>query len=163
MLRENRLIFQEPDPVHPKLIELTDKLKEELNKLKSSFIELYDAKMKGLQSNEFFVKLVQEQKHTILARHQLLTKPEIKSLDAHELLLQLQKASLYNWETKIAALPGQFQSALEDAIKLAEPKAQTYSLPRGTISSAADIDEYVTNLKKDLEDLLKNTNSIILN
>jgi len=45
-----------------------------------------------------------------------LAKPEIKSLDAHGLLMQLQKASLYTWDTKIAALPGQFQSALEDAI-----------------------------------------------
>ena len=161
-IRENRLIFQEPDPIQPKLIELTDKLKQELNKLKGSFIDLYDIKMKELESKEFFKKLGQEQKHIILGQHQLLTKPEIKSLDAHELLLQLQKASLYTWDTKIAALPSQFQSALEDAIKLAEPKAQTLILPRTTIKNQVQIDLYIADIKKQLEDLLKTASSIII-
>ena len=76
--------------------------------------------------------------------------------------MQLQKESLYTWDTKIAALPGQFQSALEDAIKLSAPQAQTFSLPRTTISSQADIDAYVADIKKQLEDLLKNASSIII-
>ncbi len=161
-IRENRLVLQEPDPVYPKLISLTDKLKEALNGLKASYIGSYDARMKDLQSNEYFGKLTPEQKHSILAKHQLLVKPEIKTLDAHELLMQLQKASLYTWETKIAALPGQFQSALEEAIKLAAPQAQTYSLPRKTIATQADIDNYVAELKEELETLLKDSSSIIL-
>jgi hypothetical protein len=161
-IRENRLVLQEPDPVYPKLISLTDKLKEALNGLKTSYIGSYDVRMKDLQSNEYFTKLTPEQKHSILAKHQLLVKPEIKTLDAHELLMQLQKASLYTWETKIAALPGQFQSALEEAIKLAAPQAQTYSLPRKTITTQADIDRYVAELKEELETLLKDSSSIIL-
>jgi len=161
-IRENRLLLMEPKPIHPKLIELTDRLKEALNKLKERYISLYDAMMATLQANEYFNKLAQEQKRSILAKHQLLAKPEIKTLDAHGLLMQLQKASLYTWDTKIAALPGQFQSALEDAIKLSAPQAQTFSLPRTTISSQADIDAYVANIKKQLEVLLKNASSIIL-
>jgi hypothetical protein len=161
-IREARLVLQEPDPVYPKLISLTDRLKEALNELKTSYIGSYDTRMKALQSNEYFSKLTPEQKHSILAKHQLLVKPEIKTLDAHELLMQLQKASLYTWETKIAALSGQFQSALDEAIKLAAPQAQTYSLPRKTITIQADIDNYVAELKEELETLLKDSSSIIL-
>jgi len=161
-IRENRLLLQEPDPVQPKMIDLTDKLKAALNKLKESFIGLYDIKMAALQGNEYFNKLTPDQKHSILAKHQLLAKPEIKTLDAYELLMQLQKASLYIWDTKIAALPGQFQSALEDAIKLSAPQAQTFSLPRTTINSQADIDNYVASLKTELEALLQKSSSIIL-
>lgn len=161
-IRENRLVLQEPDPVYPKLISLTDKLKEALNGLKANYISLYEGRMKELQSNDYFNKLTPEQKHSILAKNQLLVKPEIKSLDAHELLMQLQKASLYTWETKIAALPGQFQSALEEAIKLAAPQAQTYSLPKTTITCQADIDNYVAGIKQELQDLLKKASSIIL-
>lgn len=161
-IRENRLLLMEPDPIQPKLIELTERLKDALNKLKERYISLYDAMMATLQANEYFNKLPQEQKHSILAKHQLLAKPEIKTLDSHGLLMQLQKASLYTWDTKIAALPGQFQSALEDAIKLSAPQAQTFSLPRTTISSQADIDGYVADIKKQLEELLKIANSIIL-
>ena len=161
-IRENRLLLQEPDPIQPKLVELTETLKNALNKLKEGYINLYDAKMKGLQENEYFNKLTPELKHTILYKHQLLAKPEIKPLDAATLLNQLQKASLYAWDTKIAALPGQFQSALEEAIAISAPKAKTYSLPRITINNQADIDAYVAKVKTELEALLKESSSIIL-
>jgi len=161
-IRENRLLLQEPDPIQPKLIALSERLKEALNKLKESYIGLYDTKMAELQANIYFGKLTPEQKHSILFKHQLLAKPEIKPLDANALLNQLQKANLYAWDTKIAALPGQFQSALEDAIQLSAPQAKTFSLPRKTITNQADIETYITELKTELENLLKESSSIIL-
>lgn len=123
---------------------------------------MYDLRMKELQENIYFNKLTPEQKHSILFKHQILAKPEIKPLDATALLNQLQKAGLYAWDTKIAALPGQFQSALDEAIVISAPKAKTYSLPRTTINSQADIDTYITELKTELEELLKDSSSIIL-
>jgi hypothetical protein len=83
-------------------------------------------------------------------------------MDAQALQYQLQKLSFVNWKTKIAALSGQFQSALEEAILLSAPQAISFSLPRGTISNQADIDTYIAKVKKELEDLLKQSSSIIL-
>ena len=161
-IKENRLLLQEPDLIQPILTAITDKLLSILNKRKEQYNALYDFQMTDLQANEYFKKCTPEEKHPILAKHQLLLKPEIKGLDAHALLNQLQKASLYTWDTKIAALPGQFQSALEDAILLSAPKAKTFSLPRKTISSQAEIDSYVAELKTALETLLEASSSIIL-
>jgi hypothetical protein len=161
-IRDNRLLLQEPDPIQPKLTDLTEKLKAALNKLKLSYISLYDLKMAELQVNMYFGKLTPDQKHSILFKHQLLAKPEIKSLDSNALLNQLQKASLYSWNTKIAALPGQFQSALDEAIAITAPKATTFSLPRTTINNQADIEVYIAELKTELENLLKDSTSIIL-
>jgi hypothetical protein len=161
-IRDNRLLLQEPDPIQPILNAITEKLVGILNNRKQQYNTLYDQKMFDLQANEYFKKLIPDQKHSILAKHQLLIKPEIKVLDAHALLNQLQKASLYTWDTKIAALSGQFQSALEDAILLSAPQAKTYSLPRKTINNQADIDAYVSDLKSNLEVLLKESSSIIL-
>lgn len=161
-IRENRLLLQEPDPIQPKLLELTERLKSALNELKEKYIGLYDAKMKDLLNNQYFKQLSQPQQNTILANHQLLAKPEIKALDARALLQQLQRESLTNWQTKIAALAGQFQSAIDEAIELAAPQAQTFSMPRTTIASQSDIDSYIATLKNQLEDLLKNASSIIL-
>ncbi len=115
-IKDNRLLLQEPDLIQPILMAITDKLLAILNKRKEQFNALYDLRMADLQANEYFKKLTPEQKQGILAKHQLLVKPEVKVLDAHALINQLQKASLYTWDTKIAALPGQFQSALEDAV-----------------------------------------------
>jgi hypothetical protein len=161
-IKDNRLLLQEPDLIQPILTAITDKLLTILNKRKEQYNTLYDLRMADLQANEYFKKLTPEQKHGILAKHQLLVKPEIKQVDAHALLNQLQKASLYTWDTKIAALPGQFQSALEAAILLSAPQAKTYSLPRKTISNQAEIDSYVAELKIQLEILLKESSSIIL-
>lgn len=161
-IRENRLLLQEPDPIEPKLLALTELLKDALNSLKKRYNSLYDEKMGWLQATDYFSKLGPEEKHPILARHQLIAKPEIKPMDAQSLLLQLQKASLYTWETKIAALPGQFQSALDEAIKLSAPQAKSYSLPRTTITTQAEIDRYVADLKAELEALLRESSSIIL-
>lgn len=161
-IRENRLLLQEPDPIEPKLNDLTEKLKTKLNELKKKYNDLYDSKMKELQANEYFSKLTPEQKHPILRDHQLLAKPEIKALDSKALLLNLQKVSLDGWETKIAALPGQFQAAMEDAVKLLAPQAKTYDLPRKTITNQSDIDKYISELRAELENLLKDSSSIIL-
>lgn len=161
-IRDNRLLLQEPDLIQPILIAVTDKLLSILNKRKERYNAIYDVRMSDLQANAYFKKLTPEQRHGILAKHQLLAKPEIKALDSHSLLNQLIKASLYTWDTKIAALPGQFQSALEDAVLLSVPQAKTYSLPRKTITSQAEIDSYVAKLKAELENLLQESSSIIL-
>jgi hypothetical protein len=161
-IRTNRLLFQQPDPIQPKLTELADKLKAELNHRKESYIATYDAKMTWLQANEYFGKLTPEQKHPILARHQLLKKPETKPLDPQGLLNELNHASLDGWQTKIAALPGQFQAAVDDAVEILAPKAKSFTLPRKTITTQADIDAYVSELKTELEAALKDASAIIL-
>jgi hypothetical protein len=161
-IRDNRLLLNEPDLIQPLLNSVTQKLLESLNQKKLQYNTLYDSLMEDFQTNEYFSRLTPEQKHSILVKHQLLAKPEIKTLDAHALLNQLQKASLYIWDTKIAALPGQFQTALEDAIKLSAPEAITYSLPRKTLKSKDDIDVYISELQSILISILKDSGSIIL-
>lgn len=159
---DDRLLLQDPDLIQPLLTKLTDKLNSELNNFKNSYNELYDAKFIELQENQYFKKITPEQKRAILIHNQILAKPDIKTLSAQELLYQLQKASLYDWRTKIAALPGQFNSALEEATLISAPQAISFSLPRGTISNQNDIDKYVAQVKKALEEIIKNSSSIIL-
>jgi hypothetical protein len=161
-IRNDRLLYREPDPVQPVLSALVEKLHNALNELKSRYIARYDAQMAELQATEYFQKLTPEQKHSILARHQLPAKPEVKPSNPQGLLYQLQKVSLDGWQTRIAALPGQFQEALEEAVQLTAPQAKTFSLPRRTLQSREDIAAYLEDLKKQLEEALKDATSIVL-
>jgi len=161
-IRTDRLLFHEPDPVQPLLNNVTLKLNALLNHKKELYNALFDAKMAELQANPYFLKLAPEQKHTILSANQLLAKPEIKNLDSQALLNVLNKMSLSIWDTKIAALPGQFQASLDAAILLSAPQAATYNLPRTTLNSIADIDKYVSDLKSKLQSLLNESGSVIL-
>jgi len=161
-IREDRLIFNEPDLILPLLNRLTTELNKFLKEAKTTFNGRYDGQMKALQANEYFHHLSPEDKHRILANNQLLAKPEIKTVDAQSLFNQLQKASLDTWQTKIAALSGQFQAALEEAIALSAPKAEMYSLPKRTLHSDAEIDTYIEEIKGELKKLIKKAGSVIL-
>ena len=161
-IRNDRLLYREPDPIQPLLSTLTDRLRDAMNELKTQYNKLYDAKMTDLQANEYFGKLTPEQKHPILVRHQIVAKPEIKPVDAQGLLNQLQKASLDGWQTKIAALPGQFQAAVDEAVQLLAPQAKAFYLPKRTLNNQADIDAYLADLKTKLEEALKDASSVIL-
>lgn len=161
-IREDRLLFLEPDPVEPLLTKITEVLNEAVKTVKSAYNERYDSQMDTLQQSKYFSGLHPDQKHKILVDNQLLAKPEIKHHDAQGLFNQLQKASLETWHTKIAALPGQFQSALEAAIQLSAPKAGLYTLPKQTLNSETEIDEYAERIKTDLKTIIKSSGSVIL-
>ena len=76
-------------------------------------------------------------------RHQLLVKPKLIDHDPRGLANSLSQVSLEAWQTRMDALPSQFDNAVSDAVKLLEPKAQDFSLPRKTLTTADEIDTYV--------------------
>jgi hypothetical protein len=161
-IEDNRLLLQEPDLVLPILTTISDKILDILNNRKTQYLALHDSLMVVLQADPYFLKITPEQKHIILKKHQLLEKPLIKMLDPLALVNQLNKLNLDNWDTKLAALPGQFQSALEDAILLSAPQAKTYVVPRKTINNANDLETYLALIRSELDAMLKECDSIIL-
>jgi hypothetical protein len=161
-IKDNRLLLEETDLVEPLLTQIAEELLKLQNLRKGKYISLYDKEMLELQGNDHFKKLTPQQKNDILKKYQLLEDVKIEQLKATTLLIQLNQVSLFSWDTKIAALPGQFQSALEDAVLLSAPQAKTFSLPRKTISSQDDINVYIDELKTKLEALFDGSGSIIL-
>lgn len=161
-IRENRLMFQEPDLVKPILNRITEVLNSGLNTIIQEFLDKYTIKMAELQENTQFSSLPPEEKHQILLKHQLLHKHEVKTLEADKLVNLLRKISLDAWRTKISALDGQFQDAMEEAVKRAQPKAAVYTLPKRTLESDSDIEAYVDSIRNELKELIKESGSVIL-
>lgn len=161
-IRADRLLLAEPDPVGPLLNRLTDVLKTALTEAKQQYNELFDIEMADLQANQYFKPLAQEQKHQILSLCKIGIKPEIKVVNATDLLTQLQKASLDTWQTRYSALPSQFQAVIDEAVKLSAPKSTTYILPKRTLNNQTDIDTYLTELKAELESALASSSAVIL-
>ncbi len=161
-IEQDRLLLIDPDPVSPLLQQTTNILKSNLNSVKANYNSIYDSRMAELQTNNYFEQLSPEDKNQILRNNQILKKPEIIDHDAASLRNSLSNTSLDAWQTKISALPSQFDNALAEAVKISEPKAESYSLPRKTLSSSADIDSYIKNLQQKLEEMLKSAKSIIL-
>jgi hypothetical protein len=158
----DRLLFHEPGFIEPLLVKISDYLKELLNGYKKRYLDVYQKGMDELQGNEYFKKLIPEQKHAILQKYQLLSKPEVKELDARGVNNELTYTSLNQWETKISALPEQFRAALEEAMKIAVPDAKSYRLPKQTISNKSELDDYLDKVKQEIQTLLDSGNSVIL-
>jgi len=161
-IRTDRLLFHEPDLIEPLLIKISAFLKELLNDAKKKFLEVYQKGMDELQGNEYFKKLTPEQKHSILQNYQLLAKPEVKELDSKGVNNELKHTSLEQWQTRISALPEQFRAALEEAMKKAVPDAQSYRLPKQTISDKSELDAYLGKVKQEIQTLLDSGKAVIL-
>ena len=100
MLFVDRLLFHEPGFIEPLLVKISDYLKELLNGYKKRYLDVYQKGMDELQGNEYFKKLIPEQKHAILQKYQLLSKPEVKELDARGVNNELTYTSLNQWENQ---------------------------------------------------------------
>lgn len=161
-IRNDRLLLAQPDPVEPLLNRLTNALKTALTGAKQRYIDLFDTEMAALQDNQYFKPLTPDQKHQILVKQNIVAKPKIEPVDADGLLVQLQKVSLDAWQTKLSALPSQFQAAIDEAVALSAPKAKSYILPKRTLNSQTDIDTYITELKAELEAALSGSSAVIL-
>ena len=161
-IRSGRLLFHEPDLIKPLLDKVTIFLKELLNAEKKKFLDVYQKNMDELQTNDYFNELTPEQKRKMLQKYQLLSKPEVNELDGRGVNNELKNNSLEQWATKIAALPEQFRSALEEAMKLAVPEAKSYRMPKQTISTIDELASYLSKVKQGIEELLDSGNSVIL-
>lgn len=161
-IKDERLFFSEPDLIHPLLEKVTELLKIELNKLKQEYLNVYEKEINILMGNEYYKNLPQPEKHAILVRHQLTNKPIIEALDADKLLNEMQNLSLDGFKTRISALPQQFASASEEATRIALPKAQSFSLPKPTLKSEGELDEYLNDLRKNIIQIIQKHGIVIL-
>ena len=159
---KGRMLLAENNPITTLCQTLSDDLKAQVKELKKSYNSNYDKRMDELQSNTYFSQLSPEQKNPILRANQLLAKPELKDYDTKGLINSLAKCNIEGWQTKMSALNSQFDAATAAAVRILEPKAESYSLPRKTLSTDTEIDAYTNQLATDLKYLLKKAKSIIL-
>lgn len=161
-VHDDRLLLHEPDLVEPLLHRVTELLRDKVMAFAIEYNRIWQAEMADLQANVYFSQLSPEQKHQILATNSILKEKEVKHLNAQELSNSLSRQPLSGWKDAISALPPRFQNALAEAVRLAEPQAATYTLPRKTLSSPAEIDAYLSELRTHLQGLLQEAKSVIL-
>jgi hypothetical protein len=73
-----------------------------------------------------------------------------------EILQTLAQTNLSMFADRVAAMPGRFDRVALAAAELCVPEAQLITVPRRTILTEADIDEWVSDVKQKLATALKN-------
>ena len=157
----DRLLLNEPDPVADPLIKITDYVRTQLKVYLSKYTSLHGTLTKELLDNPYWRKLTTDKQQEIVALFDLINLPTVDTSDHAKMIASLENISLSAWVDKLAALPGKFQSALDEAIRISAPEAQSYSFPKITITSQEELDAYISSAKTRLQGLLKDGSIII--
>ena len=100
-------------------------------------------------------RLSDEQRATLATTCQL-TPPAKEAIGTDdEILAALRASTLADRRNLLDAVPQRFSRALDEASRLLEPKAQRVVLPGATIHNATELDQWLADARKQVEEKLK--------
>jgi hypothetical protein len=154
---ESRLLLSDPDPVTPMVLAVSQLLRDELNQLASSYDSAFDSGFEQLEKDSNWQKLEPEQRNALLSRQGLTNsqKPEIKVQCDSDIIATMSKISIASLRDRVIAMPSRFQQVQQDAAKLMEPQVTFVSLPRRTLKSAEDVQQWISEVQQQLIEKLK--------
>ncbi len=157
-IEDQRMLLDDPDSIAPLVKALSQQLRDELNRLDGQYKELHAAGMSRLQADENWQQLEPEEKNRLLAGQKLSLafQPKVEVQTTTQVLNSLQRLALSQFYDQIAALPGRFNTVLEQAAELCEPKTQFVSVPRRTLKTVDDVDAWAEEVKTQLKSALGN-------
>lgn len=157
-IEKERQLLGEPDPIAPLIANLTQLLRDDLNRLDKEYQACHEQGMARLKADENWQKLEPEQRNTLLATQKLTLadQPKVALGSTDEVLQTLSQINLSMFADRVAAMPGRFDKVALAAAELCVPEAQLITVPRRTIQTEADIDAWIKEVKQKLTTALQN-------
>lgn len=151
-IQEQRQLLHEPDAITPLLSNVTQLLRDELNRLQHEYESRHKQGIQRLEQDENWQKLEPEQRNQLLSEQKLTLadQPEFNLASTETILATLDKQPLSSLADRIVALPARFDNVAVDAAELLEPQAQFIQVPRRTLKTEADIDAWIDEIKQQL-------------
>ena len=157
-IEQQRQLLEEPDPVGPLIVGLTQRLRDELNRLDGEYASRHEEGLKRLAADSNWQQLEPEQ-HDQLMSAQFLhdsARPEVKVQSTNDVLTTLDNCTLSMFADRVAAMPARFENVASAVAELCEPKAQFIQVPRRTLKTVDEIDAWVVEVKEQLKTALQN-------
>ena len=162
-IEKHRQLLEEPDLISPLAANLTQLLREELNRLDKEYQSRHDEGMARLKADTNWQQLDPEQRNSLLTEQKLTLAdaPKIDVAGTEEIIATLERITLSALTDRVAAMPSRFDAVLVGAAELMEPEAQFVKLPSRTIKTDQDIDDWLNDAKAEIQKALKNGPVII--
>lgn len=162
-IEEQRQLLDDPNPIAPLVSNLTQLLRDELNRLKEQFDHEWTNGDNSLEDDLNWAKLEPEQRYDLRTKQHLIeaSKPEIQVNDTPAILHSIEKVNIASLRDRIAALPSRFSAIRMEAAKLCEPKAQFINLPSRTLKNDADVKAWLDEVSQLLYTAVKNSPVIV--
>ncbi|HMP71480.1 MAG TPA: BREX system P-loop protein BrxC [Pirellulaceae bacterium] len=135
----NRALLEDPDSVPGFISQISNELRDAINKVHKACVERHELGMQQLDQSEIWMRLTPEQKYQILTQNGIRVMPQVAVGTTAEILHTLRQTKLSELDSILNAMPTRFSNALQAAAKLLEPKAQQIHLPNATIRNDDDL------------------------
>ena len=158
IIESKRQLLDDPDAIVPLCANVTQLLREELNRLDNAYAAGHAAGMKSLADDTNWQQLDQNQRHQLLSEQSLQgsARPAVEVQTTTEVLNTLSICTLDMFRDKVAAMQGRFDKVLQGAAELCEPKVQSILLPRRILKTLNDIDGWADEVTQQLRAALQN-------
>ena len=158
IIEQQRQLLETPDLVAPMIANLTQLLRDELNKLDNEYGSRHEQGMKRLTEDSNWQQLEPEQRNQLLAEQRLTIsdRPKVAVQSTTDVLATLDNCDLSMFADRVAAMPARFDNVARDAAELCEPQAQFIQVPRRTLKTDEEIDAWVNEVKQQLKAALQN-------
>jgi hypothetical protein len=154
-ITQSRTLLADPDPVPELTKQLTTTLRLALGRLQNNLAAAFKAGDEKLAASQVWSGLSDE-KHASLATAHQLKPPANEAIGTDdEVLAALRNSTLGDRRNLIDAVPQRYSRALDEASRLLEPKAQRVGLPGATIHDAGELDQWLVDVRKHIEEKLK--------
>lgn len=155
-IEQQRLLLEEPDLIEPLVANITQLLRDSLNKLEAEYRVCHEQGMERLRSDSNWSQLEPEQRNTLLSEKKFTEtdSPKISLQSTDDILKTLDFIPLAMFSDRVAAMPGRFGQVVINAAELLEPETQVVHVPQRMLKTEEDIDAWVEEVKEKLKDAL---------
>ena len=156
-IEQHRQLLEEPDPVAPLVADLTQMLRNELNRLDREYESRHQQGLKRLQEDPNWQQLEPGQRNQLLEGQRLTLKdrPEVKVQSTTDVLATLNNCALSMFADRVAAMPARFDNVAANAAEMCEPEIQFIEVPRRTLKTDEEIDAWAEDVKQQLKAALQ--------
>jgi hypothetical protein len=142
-VRSHRLLLEPTDPVSPLRSAIADVLRKALLDAHTAHEKAHLAGVTALDGNPLWQRLSSENRTSIMTNVGLIP-PTVADVSSNtSLLVALDVRPLSARRTEADAVPGRVQRALEQAARLLELTVRPISVERATLTTEADVQQWV--------------------
>ena len=154
-ITSGRTLLADPDSVPELTKHLTTALRTTLGALQANLAAAFTTGHERLAASQVWGRLSAEQRATLTTNHQLTAPAKEPVGTDEEIITALRASSLPDRRNWLDAVPQRFARALDEASQLLEPKAVRVILPSATITNTAELDQWVADVREQVEEKLK--------
>ncbi|MBB6099350.1 hypothetical protein HNR42_002791 [Deinobacterium chartae] len=161
-IRNGRQLLDEVDPVRPLASALMKDLRARLTEALQAYTQRYEAALTELKGMPEWTKLEPADQDSVLRKANLQPASDSKLSSITEVVQELDRTPLSEWQARQEALVARLQRAKEEVLARARPKAKQLRPKTASLESPADVDRYLEELRSELLKLMESGDPVVI-